>query len=53
MRGSLVNARLQAFVAPVEDALASDANEALILDAVQAAMRTLVASDDWLPPELA
>lgn len=45
--------RLQAFVAAVNEALASGAGEAQLLQQVQGAMKTLVCADDWLPGELA
>jgi 3-mercaptopropionate dioxygenase len=45
--------RFEAFVRQVEQAHAAPANEPQVLDAVGAAMRSLVAQDDWLPAALA
>lgn len=45
--------RLQHFVREVERAMATDTGEAQVLPLVRAAMRKLVAVDDWLPPDCA
>lgn len=48
-----MSARLQAFVAAVDAAMAGSAGEAELLSHVQAAMRALVERDDWLQAECA
>jgi predicted metal-dependent enzyme (double-stranded beta helix superfamily) len=45
--------RLDAFVARVEQAMDRSRGEPELLDSVRAAMRDLVATDDWLPPQYA
>lgn len=45
--------RLNEFVARVTAAVASNANEPQLLEEVKEAMQSLVATDDWLPAELA
>jgi 3-mercaptopropionate dioxygenase len=50
---SAVPARLQAFVACVEQAVEADAGEPRLLADVERAMHALVAADDWLAPRFA
>lgn len=48
-----MNERFQAFVTKVASAIAESGDETRLLQQVTCAMRSLVAVDDWLPPEMA